>query len=107
MLGPSVGRHRVLGKLPVNNFCEKNIMLSQALVSENELFYIKVSGKLKLGGGLFFIVIASLGCVTLPELSNCRGSLQWEALSIPRQWRGPVVPTEVAFLLVVDVSLVG
>lgn len=93
-------------KLPVNNFCEKNIMLSPALVSEKELFFIKVSGILKLGEGLFFLVLASLHCVTWPELSNCRGPLQWEGLSIPGQWTGPVVPTEAAFLLDVDVSLV-
>lgn len=82
-------------------------MLSPALVSEKELFFIKVPRILKLGEGrLFFVVLASLGYVTLPELSNCRGPLQWEALSIPGQWAGPMVPTEVAFLLDVDVSLV-
>lgn len=102
---PPVEGRSVLEKLPVN-FCEKNIMLSPALVSENELFYTKVSGKLKLGEGLFFVVLASLGCVTLAELSNCRGSLQWEALSVPGLWTGPMDPTEIAFLLDVNVSLV-
>lgn len=46
--GPPVGECGILEKLPVN-FCEKNIMLFPALISENELFYIEVSGKLKLG----------------------------------------------------------
>lgn len=75
MFCPPIGGWNVLEKLPVNNFCEKNIILSPALVSENELFYIKVSGKLELSEGLFFVVLTSLGCVTLPELSSCRGPL--------------------------------
>lgn len=103
---PLVRRCSASEKLPVNNFCEKNIMLSPALVSEQELFYIKLSGILKLGEELFFVVLASLGCVTFPELSNCRGPLQQEALSIPGQWTGPMVSAEVAFLLDVDESLV-